>query len=93
MRDYSYKFFFTSHQAVEVQLVRPTTELFTQSVIEFLMSLAQTCDEDRGAFSRLFTMKVVKSDPVPVVELFIRDDDNHVVRLNDIIGSYYSDYR
>lgn len=79
-------------QALEVQLIKPTSELFTQKIVEFLMSCSEP--EEEEGLSKRFLMKVVRDNPVPDVELFVRiPDNNELVAVNDIIGMCYEDYR
>ncbi|XKL62677.1 hypothetical protein PGB90_002510 [Kerria lacca] len=79
-------------QAVQVRYIKPTNELFTQTIIEFLMRVAMFCENENTP--RIFVMKVVKEEAVPDIELYVRLlDNNKLVSMNDIIGSYYPDYR
>lgn len=76
-----------------MRLIKPTNELFTQTLIEFLMSIAQSVGDDENS-PKLFMMKVIKDDPVPDVQLSLRmSDTNKLVALNDIIGTYFPEYR
>lgn len=57
------------------------------------MSFSQSEGDDENS-PKLFMMKVIKDDPVPDVQLSLRmSDTNKLVALNDIIGTYFPEYR
>lgn len=80
-------------QAIQVRLNKPTDELFTEKVIQFLVDLSVS-EEDHSPTK--FLLKTIKEGPNPVVDLYVRlpgDTKNELVTLNDIIGSYFPQYR
>ncbi|KAK7603532.1 hypothetical protein V9T40_003531 [Parthenolecanium corni] len=73
-------------QAILVELVKPTQEIFTERIIDFLLNLASP--------KTPFMMKVVEDRNVPYVELFLRLDHNEEFHsVNDLIGTCFNEYR
>lgn len=71
--------------------MKPNDELFTENVIRFVMDLSSP--KDNGDATR-YLLKTVKEGIVADVGLFVRlPETNELVNLNEIIASYYVEYR
>ncbi|XP_065221872.1 tudor domain-containing protein 7B-like isoform X2 [Planococcus citri] len=79
------------NQAIQVRLVKPNEELFTDNVTNFLMDLASPKESNEPT---RFLLKTVKEGAIPDVYLFFRmKETNQLVNVNDIIGSYFPQFR
>lgn len=71
--------------------MKPNDELFTDKVLQFLMDLSLKKESDEPT---RFLLKTVKEGAIPDVYLFYRlPENNQLVNVNDIIATYFPEFR